>query len=173
MNWTSFHRRGEILRNVTQVADKRLDGVLPMDVPGVRETLDEHTLLGALQLRWHTRLAGRIERELMYQPMDLESAVVAAWHATANELPGTRAILDRHREQPLDEAMADMMAKATAKEHLLLAVMAGRGSAEDAATIAAGARIEAEARASYRADLERDDTGRPDLLAWLRAAWAA
>ena len=99
MTWTSFHRRGEILRTVTRVADERLDGALPMDVTGVRETFDAHTLLGALQLRWHTRLAGRVERELMYQPMDLESAVVRAWHSTADELPGVRAILDHYREQ--------------------------------------------------------------------------
>ena len=174
MTWTSFHRRGEILRSVTRVADERLDGALPMEVPGVRETFgDEHTLLGALQLRWHTRLAGRIERELMYQPMELETAVVRAWQRTADELPGTRAIIDRHREEPLDDAMAATMAKATAKEHLLLAVMAGLGSAEDAATIAVGARIEAEARATYRPSREHHDSDRPTFLTWLRAAWAA
>lgn len=172
MTWTSFHRRGEILRSVTRVADGRLDGALPMDVPGVRETFDEHSLLGALSLRWHTRLAGRIERELMYQPMNLEAAVVAAWQHTADELPGVRAILDRHREQPLDDEMASAMAKATAKEHLLLAVMAGLGSAEDAPTLAVGARIEAEARASYVQSRERDESV-PSFLTWLRAAWAA
>jgi hypothetical protein len=172
MTWTSFHRRGEILRSVTRVADDRRDGALPLDVDGARETFDERTLLGALQLRWHTRLAGRIERELMYQPMDLETAVVTAWHHTADELPGIRAILDRHREQPTDDEMATMMAKATAKEHLLLAVMAGRGSASDPATIAAGARIEAKARASYRPSQPTDDDPHP-LLTWLRAAWAA
>jgi hypothetical protein len=173
MTWTSFHRRGEILRSVTRVADERLDGTLPMDVDGVRETFDDElTLLGALSLRWHTRLAGRIERELMYQPMSLESAVVAAWQHTADELPGIRAILDRHREEPLDHEMATMMAKATAKEHLLLAVMAGLGSAQDRATIAVGARIEADARASYRPSREHDDT-QHTFLTWLRAAWAA
>ena len=172
MTGTSFQRRGEILRTVTRTADERLDGALPMDVAGVRETFDEHTLLGALSLRWHTRLAGRIERELMYQPMDLESAVVSAWHHTADELPGIRAILDRYREQPVDDEMARSTAKSTAKEHLLLAVMAGRGSAEDAATIAAGARIEAEARDTYRPAHRDDETGR-SLLTWLRAAWAA
>jgi hypothetical protein len=173
MTWTSFHRRGEILRCVTRVADERLDGALPMNVTGVRETFDEHSLLGALQLRWHTRLAGRIERELMYQPMNLEQAVATAWHHTADELPGIRAILDRHRAQPIDDEMATMMAKATAKEHLLLAVMAGLGSAQDPATIAVGARIEDDARASYRPSRQHDEDGRHNLLTWLRAAWAA
>ena len=172
MTGTSFPRRGEILRTVTRVADERLDGALPMDVEGVRENYDEHTLLGALSLRWHTRLAGRIERELMYQPMDLENAVVSAWHHTADELPGIRAILDRYRDQPLDDEMARSMAKSTAKEHLLLAVMAGRGSAQDAATIAVGARIEAQARDTYRPTADQDEAGR-SLLTWLRAAWAA
>jgi adenine-specific DNA glycosylase len=55
-----------------------------MELPGVAETFgDELTLLGALQLRWHTRLAGDIERELMGQPMDLEAAVTAAWRKSA------------------------------------------------------------------------------------------
>ena len=172
MTWTSFHRRGEILRSVTRVADERLDGALPMDVAGARETFDEQSLLGALSLRWHTRLAGRIERELMYQPMDLQDAVVTAWHHTADELPGIRAILDRYREEPLDDEMAMTMAKSTAKEHLLLAVMAGLGSAEDDATIAAGARIEAAARASYRPPRRHDESDRT-FMTWLRAAWAA
>ena len=172
MTWTSFNRRGEILRAVTRVADERLDGALPMDVDGVRETFDEHTLLGALSLRWHTRLAGRIEPELMYQPMDLESAVMSAWHHAADELPGIRAILDRYQHEPVDAEMARTTAKSAAKEHLLLAVMAGRGSAEDAATIAAGARIEAEARAAYRPSRHHDASGR-SLLTWLREAWAA
>ena len=105
MTWTSFHSRGEILRDVIAVADQRRDGLLPTDVDGVAETFgDDLALLGALQLRWHTRLAGRIERELMRQPMDLEDAVVAAWHAAADELPGVLAIVDHHRAEPADAA---------------------------------------------------------------------
>lgn len=61
------------------MADRRRDGVLPMQMPGVAETFgDELELVAALQLRWHTRLAGTIERELMEEPMDLEAAVVSA-----------------------------------------------------------------------------------------------
>ena len=99
MTWTSFHRRGEILRSVTRVADERLDGALPLDVPGVRETFDEHSLLGALSLRWHTRLAGRLERELDRAPHDPEAAMAAARRQTARDLPGVRAVLDRHGER--------------------------------------------------------------------------
>ena len=39
----------------------------------------------------------------MSQPMDLEQAVVTAWQATADELPGVRPILDHYRAEPLDE----------------------------------------------------------------------
>src|SRR6478735_9993425 len=74
MTWTSFHRRGDVLRDVIAVADQRRDGTLPRDVDGVSATFaDDLDLLGALQLKWHTRLAGRIDREQMHQPMDLET----------------------------------------------------------------------------------------------------
>jgi hypothetical protein len=143
-----FPHRGEILRAVIATADARLDGILPMDVDGVAETFgDELTLLGALQLRWHTRLAGRIERELMSQPLDLEQAVATAWLATAEELPGIRAVVDHYRAEPLDAAMATAMTKAVAKERILLAVMAGKASAQDASAARVGERIEADARA--------------------------
>ena len=150
MTWTAFHRRGEVLRTVVEIADQRADGELPLYVAGVEETFADATdLLGALQLRWHTRLAGRIERELVSQPMDLERAVVTAWHRTADELPGVRAILDRHLDHPLDERMARAAATAAAKEHVLLAVMSGRGGPDDAASVGVGARIEARARETY------------------------
>ena len=38
MTWTAFHRRGEVLRTVVETADQRVDGELPLDVPGVAET---------------------------------------------------------------------------------------------------------------------------------------
>jgi hypothetical protein len=150
MTWKSFHNRGAILRTAIATADVRRDGILPMDVEGVAETFgDELSLLGALQLRWHTRLAGRIERELMGQPMDLERAVVTAWRDTADELPGVLAIVDHHRAEPLDGAMARAMAKSADKERILLAVMAGRSSAQDAAAVRVGAEIENAARATH------------------------
>jgi hypothetical protein len=177
MTWKSFHSRGEILRDVITSANTRRDGILPMDVPGVAETFgDELSLLGALQLRWYTRLAGRIERELMQQPMDLESAVVAAWHATADELPGVLAIVDHYRAEPLDRAMAEAMTKSAAKEHTLLAMMAGRVSVPDQAAARVGAAIEAHARATYRPVRPATTSRRaahPRLLARLKAALAA
>ena len=80
--------------------------------------------------------------------MDLEGAVVAAWRRTADELPGIRAILDHYRELPADAAMAEALARTTAKEHVLLAVMAGRSSAADRAAVRVGEQIEQRARAA-------------------------
>jgi len=148
MTRNAHQTRGEILRQVSTVADARRDGVLPMDVAGVQRAFaDELDLLGALQLRWHTRLAGRIDRTLMEQPLDLERAVVTAWRATADELPGIRAVVDRHRDHPLDDAMARAMTVATRQEQAWLAVMAGRAGLSDPASVHVGARIEERARA--------------------------
>lgn len=181
MSWKTFHRRGEILRTVIETANRRRDGRLPLDVPGVSETFtDDVELLGALQLRWHTRLSGRIERELSGQPMDLEGAVVTAWCATADELPGVRAVLDHYRAEPTGRAMAEAVRAATAKEHVLLAAMAGRANAhrQDGATQAVGERLERAARAAWTA--RADGAGkapapdeRPSLLDRLRSALVA
>ena len=175
MTWKSFHRRGETLRAVTAAADRRLDGRLPWDVDGVPEAFaDELDLLGALQLRWHTRLSGHLERETQRTPMDLEQAVVAAWQATAAELPGTRAILDRHRAEPLGEAMADALATAMDKEHVMLAVTAGLASARDARAARTGARLEERARSSWvQPHRAGGQHARPRLLDRLRTALAA
>lgn len=176
MTWKTLPNRGETLRAVTAEADRRLDGRLPMDVEGVAETFgDELTLYGVLQLRWHARLSGRIERELLLEePMDLESAVVAAWRATAADLPGIRAVLDRHRAHPLDPAMARAAAKATAKEHAMLAVAAGLAGPQDAAAARIGARIEEEARATYAVPQRvRGPRRRASFLDRLRSALAA
>ncbi len=174
MTWNSYRHRGETLRRVIASADLRRDGRLPMDLEGVADAFgSELDLLGALQLRWHTRLAGRIERELMDDPMDLQRAVVAAWRATADELPGIRAIVDEHRARPLDDEMAAAMARAETKERAFLALMAGLASANDAGAAAVGARVEATARAGWAPAPVGAEAERPTLLHRLRAALAA
>ena len=188
MSWTSFHRRADVLRAVLAAADARRDGVLPMDVAGVPETFgDELALLGALSLRWHTRLAGHIERELMARPADAEAAVLDAWRASAAELPGVRAILDHHQAAlsagALDEHVAAAVAAATRKEHVLLAVMAGRTGTQDPAAPRTGELLERRARMGLRpAGAERaarppashrPPSSAPSLLARLKAALAA
>jgi len=177
MTWEAFHHRGEVLHTVIAEADVRRDGILPMDLPGVSETFHgELDVLATLQLRWHTRLAGRIERELAGQPLDLESAVVDAWRVTADQLPGVRAILDRCAGQPTDEAMARVMAVSTAKERQMLAVLAGRVSSTEVEPHGQriGEELEDRARAGWSAPALGRRGGAPvGFVDRLKAALAA
>ncbi|GAA5146488.1 hypothetical protein GCM10023340_17470 [Nocardioides marinquilinus] len=176
MTWTRFHRRGEVLREVVATANTRRDGLLPTDVPGVTETFaDDLELLGALQLKWHTRLAGQVERALSEQPLDLPGAVATAWAATSDVLPGVRLVVDHYRAAPTSEAMAAAMATATRKEHAYLAAMAGlAGIGDDEAAAPIGARLEERARTLHRgAPVVPADDVRPTWLDRLRAAFAA
>jgi hypothetical protein len=175
MTWNAFHSRGEILRSVAAAADARLDGRLPLDVEGVREAFDDELdLLGALQLKWHSRLAGRIDRVLMTQPLDLEAAVIAAWRDTAEELPGIRLVLDHQRAHPLDERMAAALETAAAKEQTMLAVMAGRAGTENTGAASVGAAIEDRAREGRQPARRQPHTHRaPGLVDRLKAALAA
>lgn len=182
MTWTSAHRRGEVLRRLVETADRRQDGLLPVDVDGVAETFrDDLDVVAALQLRWHTRLAGRLERTLAEQPDRLEDAVVAAWVAAARELPGVRRVLDRQREHPADEQVAAALARADAKERQWLGVLAGRAAVGDPRAEGVGAAIEDRARARLveAAALEAlgapepASAGRGSLLDRLKAVVAA
>jgi len=175
MTWNAFHSRGETPPAVSAAADARLDGRLPLDVDGVREAFDDELdLLGALQLKWHTRLAGRIDRALTCQPLDLESAVIGAWHETAEELPGVRLVLDHYREHPLDVRMAAALETAAAKEHTVLAVTAGGAGTHDSGAPAVGAGIESRARASRPPVRRQPQVHRaPGLIDRLKAALAA
>ncbi|KAA1424273.1 hypothetical protein [Nocardioides antri] len=178
MTWTAFNNRGETLRSVIAAAAQRRDGILPMDVPGVAERFDDELdLLGALMLKWHTRLAGHIDSEMSVQPMDLESAVATGWARTAEELHGVRLILDHYRAQPVDDAMAQAVARFTAKEHHYLAAMAGRAGVAKEEGHAVGARIEERARntrpGTPAIDLVEDERPRMPFLERLRAVVAA
>lgn len=148
MTWNAFHNRGEILREVIAVADERRDGRLPTDLAGVRENFaGDLDLLSALMLKWHARLSGNVERELMLEPMELEQAVARAWRRTSDEMPGVRAVMDRHVDHPTDQDMAHALSRAQEREWLRLAGAAGLASDEGEAAVRAGARIERAARA--------------------------
>jgi hypothetical protein len=197
MTWDAHHRRGEVLRAVVDEANARRDGVLPLEVPGVAETFgDELSLVGALQLRWHTRLAGRIERALADQPVDLEYAVLSAWRATARELVGVREVLDTLAEHPSaatpDNAseIARALDVSRRKDWALMAAMAGRAGALDESAARIGRGLEQQARAAYNPTLTPRHRGiapvagtvaapaaatgrRPSLLGRLKAHLAA
>ncbi len=161
MTWDSFHRRGEVLRRVLEHAEARRDGALPMELAGVAETFgDEITLLGALQLRWHTRLAGAVERELMGPPGDLEEAVTRGWRAAAADLAGVRAILDAHTAAPSSPEIARMLDKGHRKDWTLLAAMAGKAAPGDDRAAEVGRRIERRARDAYRPQARPGGRGR-------------
>lgn len=181
MTWKAYHSRGETLRNVIATSAVRRDGLLPTDVEGVSDTFrDDLDLLGALTLKWHTRLSGQIEAMLAHQPMDLEEAVAIAWSNAAHELAGVRMIIDHYTANPTDEAMATAMAAATFKEQQLLAVNAGRTSIADETARRIGAEIEERARLLHRGipmltadDLYEAPEERATLLERLRAVVAA
>jgi hypothetical protein len=147
MTWNTFHHRGAILQTVVETADRRRDGVLPMQLPGVTETFrDELDVLAALQLKWHARLSGNVERALMNEPLDLEDAIASAWRLTSEQLPGVRQILDRYAEQPSGPEMAAALNRANEKEWIRLAAAAGLASDESAAAARAGRQMELRAR---------------------------
>lgn len=148
--WDTFHRRADVLRAVVAHADAARDGELPLDLPGVaRAFAGPEDLVAALQLRWHTRLSGAVERSLMSEPADLEGAVLKAWRTTARDLAGVRLVLDRQAEAPANRAVADVLDRAARKDRTLLAVMAGRSGMDEAAAQEAGRAIERRARAAY------------------------
>ncbi len=148
MNWNAFHHRGEILREVIEAADQRLDGTLPLDVPGVQECFaDDIDLVGALTLKWHARLTATIERALATQPMDLESAVAGAWRETAEQLPGLRLLIDRATDAPTTPAMAEATQRAQRAERARLAQAAALAFDASEGAVEAGEHIEQQARA--------------------------
>jgi len=97
-------------------------------------------LLRALQMRWYTRLAGKLDTTLADEPWDLEQSVVHGWRRTAADLPGLRAVLDANRDHPA-------IAVARSKEHAVLANAAGLAALGDQRASRLGARIESRARA--------------------------
>ena len=154
MSWTAFHSRGETLHAVVDAANTQRDGILPMQVPGVTENFtDELDLVGALLLKWHARLSGNIERALMREPMDLESAVASAWRTTAEQLPGVRLIVDRCTLWPETPEMAAAMQRAQEREWIRLATAAGLANDRGPAAIEAGRRVEDLAREGLAPEL--------------------
>ncbi len=140
MTWDAHQRRDTVLRAVMDVAENRRDGTLPWDTVGAEQAFNTPAeLLGALQMRWHTRLSGAIERELVEQPWDLGQAVVHAWRALAGSMPGVRAVLDAHADEPA-------MQRARRKEWVLLASASGLTGMDDPAAVRIGREVERRAR---------------------------
>jgi len=141
MTWETYHRREAALKRAAASADRRLDGELPWDLTEVRAAFDTpEDLLLALHRRWHTRLAGAVERALTDPPADdLEACVVHAWRETAAAVPGTRLVLDRHDDDPT-------LARARAKQAAFLASAAGRAALGDPGAVRAGEAVRERAQ---------------------------
>jgi hypothetical protein len=140
MTWDARQRRDMVLREVMTVAETRRDGHLPWETAGAEQAFGTPAqLLGALQMRWHTRLSGAIERELTEQPWDLGQAVVHAWRGLAADMPGVRAVLDAHADEPA-------MQRARRKEWVLLATASGLTGMDDPEAAPIGYEVEQRAR---------------------------
>jgi hypothetical protein len=169
------HRRAEVLGAVIRAANLRQDGALPLDVPGVEATFEDvDDLVGALLLRWHTRLAAELERAMFSEPLDLEAAVVHGWCAARDALPGVRRILDELTEQRISPQLSGKLRVTAHKDWAMMAIMAGLVSYQDETAVPLGRRIEARARhASVPETPPEQAPPRPSLLARIRATFAA
>ena len=169
MTWNS-PRRDEVLRAVVEEADRRLDGVVPMDVAGVEQTFrDAETLVDVLYVRWQAALATEVDRALAEAPGDPEVAVVRAWRRTVRTLPGVRMVLDAHAEQA-SGARLQKLQRRRARQHQWLAQQAGLaplapGVDEEAVMLGAG--LEDAGRRYY---VPGQRPSRPPLLKRLKAA---
>ncbi|AXT85663.1 hypothetical protein C6I20_10980 [Aeromicrobium sp. A1-2] len=122
MTWDAYNRRKETLRDMLAIADERRDVTLTE----LLDTLDgdhlafanETELLFDLQMAWFQRLSGQMDRLVTEGQETPELMAVTAWVDTAAQMPGARALLDSHRNDPA-------LAKAFAKELSFLAMSAG------------------------------------------------
>jgi hypothetical protein len=170
MTWDAYHRRKNALRQMLATADRRPDITLTelLDtVDGARDAFASETeALFELQMTWFQRLAGHVDRLISEGTESPELVAVTAWVSAAADLPGVRALLDAHRDEPA-------LRKAYAKELGYLAMSAGV-PVHGQEALARGRRIQDSARATVAALPARPaETPRPGLMARLRNAMAA
>nr|MCW2727797.1 hypothetical protein [Aeromicrobium sp.] len=122
MTWDAYHRRKVVLREMLAVADRQRDITLTelLDtLDGAREAFPTETdALFELQMAWFQRLSGQMDRLLEEDSVSPGLVPITAWVTTAADLPGARALLDAHRDEPA-------LRKAIAKELAYLAMSAG------------------------------------------------
>jgi hypothetical protein len=172
MTWDAYNRRKDTLREVLALADRRRDEstlteLLDATDPAREAFADETELLLDVQMAWFQRLSGQMDRLVSDGAETPEMLAVTAWMSAAAQMPGARAILDAHRDEPA-------LQKAYAKEHAFLATSAGLPLNHPEVTTR-GRRIQDSARASVVYPAVRDvaDGERGGLLARLRSVLAA
>jgi hypothetical protein len=170
MTWDAYHRRAHILREMLAIADRQPDITLATlldTVEGAREAFPTDTdALFELQMTWFRRLSGRMDQILSEGAESPELVPVTAWVSTAADLPGARALLDAHRDEPA-------LRKAFAKELGYLAMATGV-PVNDQELRVRGQRIVDAARSAVPDTVAGPaDPSRPGLIARLRSVIAA
>ncbi|MEO6349858.1 MAG: hypothetical protein ABIP53_04325 [Candidatus Limnocylindrales bacterium] len=123
MTWDAYNRRKEVLNEMLAVADRRRRDVTITELldtfDGGREAFASETeLLLDIQMTWFQRLSGQLDRLVTDSADTPEMVAVTAWVNAAGEMPGARALLDAHVDNPA-------LHKAYAKELTFLAAAAG------------------------------------------------
>ncbi|MET1036717.1 MAG: hypothetical protein ABW075_00500 [Aeromicrobium sp.] len=170
MTWDAYNRRKKTLREMLAIADQRPEITLAellATVDGAADAFASQTeVLFELQMTWFQRLGGHVDRLLSEGSESPELVAVTAWVTTAADLPGARALLDAHRDEPA-------LGKAFAKELGYLAMAAGV-PAHGPDAVARGRRIQDSARATAAATAaEPVEPPRPSLMTRLKNAIAA
>lgn len=172
MTWIPPTSRDQVLQDVIDEADRRLDGQVPTDVPGVEHTFrDARTLVDVLHVRWIATLTQQVDLALTELPDEPERAVVRAWRRAARELPGTRMILDRAMESSGGRDRERLERRAR-RQRQWLAQRAGLAPVSrrpDDEAVEAGARLEEAGRRYFEPHRRRTRT---TLVQKLRAAVA-
>lgn len=170
MTWDAYNRRKNTLREMLAIADRQRDITLPELLDSVKDAHDvfptETDALFELQMAWFQRLSGQMDRLLSEGHESPELVPVTAWVNTAADLPGARALLDAHRDEPA-------LAKAFTKELAYLAMSAGVPVHGPDLRVQ-GQRIQDTARANVaEAPPSPTDPSRMGLMARLRSVIAA
>ena len=171
MTWDAYHRRKNVLREMLAIADRRPGTTLTElldSVDGAREAFPTDVdALFDVQMTWFQRLSGQMDRLLSGEHESPDLVPVTAWVTTAAELPGARALLDAHRDEPA-------LRTAFAKELAYLAMSAGVPPTSPDVT-SHGRRIQETDRDRLAAApaVPADDSPRPGLITRLRNVIAA
>jgi hypothetical protein len=171
MTWDAYHRRKDTLREMLAVADRRPDvtiGELLDSIDGTRAAFATETeVLFELQMTWFRRLGGHVDRLISEGTEAPEMVAVTAWVDTAADLPGARALLDAHRDEPA-------LRKAFAKELAYLAMSAGVPMHDQHVAVSHGRRLQDSARATVASRPPAPvETDRPGWMTRLKNVIAA
>lgn len=171
MTWDAYNRRKEVLREMLAIADRRSNDITLTElldtVDGGHEAFANETeLLFDLQMTWFQRLSGQMDRLVTESADTPEIMAVTAWVNAAGQMPGARALLDAHADEPA-------LRKAYAKERAFLAASAGV-PANHPELSAQGQRIKDSAREFVvHAEPVEDEGAHHGLMSRLRNVLAA